>query len=362
MYCYHVYTTPGIEDLLAEEILSLVPAADSAAPLPHLPGCATVYTTSPLPPSHFGSLRMATEVVAVRALSTVETLEQDDAETLLAAVGDAVREMPLPELTGGATGPSFAARTVRRGSHAVRSPEVERYVGTVVSRRTGNPVNLAHPDVTIRVDLNGTTIVAGVLHSTRVLDQRFAWVYRPRVTLRTTVAAALVTLATRAGSVTRVLDPFCGSGTIPLECASRGMVTYASDIAPEAVALTRAHAAINGYEAAIMVRRADALELSRVWAGHGIETIICNPPYGIRLGKRMNFDAFYERFLSEAAAILPPGGRLVLMSARRRTQLNRVIQRTAAWTLDHVRMIETGGVFPGIFVLTRQDVDRTGVR
>jgi putative N6-adenine-specific DNA methylase/tRNA (guanine6-N2)-methyltransferase len=155
-----------------------------------------------------------------------------------------------------------------------------------------------------------------------------------------------------------LLDPFCGSGTIPIEAASwaetEGSPIYASDLAPEAVAGTRANAACNGLDRRIIPRRADATELGRYYRDRGVTTIVCNPPFGVRLGKRINFDQFYRSLLDGAAEILPGDGRLVLLSSRRRGRLNAVIADSPMWTLKGVHLIETGGVFPGIFVLERR--------
>jgi hypothetical protein len=56
--------------------------------------------------------------------------------------------------------------------------------------------------------------------------------------LKSSIASDLVEQYTSRGGV--VLDPFCGSGTIPLECAIRGRHVIAFDSNPYAILLTRA--------------------------------------------------------------------------------------------------------------------------
>jgi putative N6-adenine-specific DNA methylase/tRNA (guanine6-N2)-methyltransferase len=237
---------------------------------------------------------------------------------------------------------------------------VERRSGAVISRRTAAPVRLADPDTLIRVDLSNDHLTMGRLITRTPLDQRYRWMYRPRVTLSTVVAAAALRIAQSLRDTSTpavLLDPFCGSGTIPLEAAGAPGVwrrIHASDIAPEAVAGTRANLAANGAAAAVAVRRADATDLRRYYRDHGINTIVCNPPFGVRLGRRLNFGAFYGALLAGAAAITGPGSVLVLMSSRRRGRLNAVINRQTDWELMSVHLIETGGVFPGIFALRRR--------
>lgn len=56
--------------------------------------------------------------------------------------------------------------------------------------------------------------------------------------LKSTIAAELVESYSRPGDL--VADPFCGSGTVPLECAARGRRVVASDSSEYAVLLTKA--------------------------------------------------------------------------------------------------------------------------
>ena len=56
--------------------------------------------------------------------------------------------------------------------------------------------------------------------------------------IKTTIASHLVEEYTRPGQV--VVDPFCGSGVIPLEAAIRGRRVVAGDVNPYGVMLTRA--------------------------------------------------------------------------------------------------------------------------
>jgi len=335
-----------------------------------------------IPPETFARLRTAYEVIRVTDMMTVQELADPAEEIVLAAVRAAVTDAVLPEIPEGMT---FAARCLRDGRHAVQSPTIEREAGTIIGRRTGAAVNLTAPDVTIRVDISSTLLVLGEVVGAQALDRRFEWMYRPRITLSTVVAAAALYLADMpdpenpvihrvarrgglrgarnddsAGSPAgALLDPFCGSGTIAIEAASwsteREAPIYASDLAPEAVAGTRANAACNGFFRRIVPRRGDATQLARYYRNRGITAIVCNPPFGVRLGKRINFDQFYQALLSEAAEVLPPAGRLVLLSSRRRGRLNAVIARSAAWRISAVYLIETGGVFPGIFVLERKE-------
>jgi putative N6-adenine-specific DNA methylase/tRNA (guanine6-N2)-methyltransferase len=358
MYCYHVRTNPGLEPLLADEIVARIP--DSATILRPFgrAGWVECRRTSSQAAAQWRRLRLAYEVVEVRAAARDARLTADNPDVALQAVSEIAGRAPFPEITSDT---SIAARCLRTGSHSFHSPDAERAAGTAVVTRYRCPVNLRNPRMTVRADIHDDTLVAGLLLTPDPLDRRFTWVYRPRITLSTPAAAALLWTAEDAPPGA-LLDPFCGSGTIPLEAAAQMHHTgtmspapvYASDLSPEAVAGTRANLALNGLKNRVCVRTADATDLARRYTDRGVTRIVCNPPYGVRLGRRLDFSAFYSALLDGAAKVLPPDGLLVLMSSRRRGRLNAVVKRSEEWSIARVVLIETGGVYPGIFVLRRR--------
>ena len=158
--------------------------------------------------------------------------------------------------------------------------------------------------------------------------------YRPQsvpAPLRETLAAALVKLS-RPREEVLLHDPFCGSATIPIEAAmmmtntspglSRSFAAeafaflpesvwtaareeaaalrksdtsfeaYASDIAPDAVKNARLCAKNAGMAKYIRIYEADALSIA---TGGRRGTIVCNPPYGERLGTIKEAEALYRQ-------------------------------------------------------------------
>lgn len=157
--------------------------------------------------------------------------------------------------------------------------------------------------------------------------------YRPEVgvaPLRETTAAGLVLLS-YWNAERPFLDPFCGTGTIPIEAAliarnrapglnraflsetwpqidralwkqareeardlQRGTPAYplsASDIDPKAVSLAEKNARDAGVSGDIQFRTMDVLEL-KTTREYGV--IVCNPPYGERIGDAESAAAIYD--------------------------------------------------------------------
>jgi len=148
--------------------------------------------------------------------------------------------------------------------------------------------------------------------------------------LKETMACAMILIS--HWNRDRVLwDPFCGSGTIPIEAAligrniapglgrefdsenwgiinsdlwdqardeaydlmeeDRELRIHGSDIDEEAMSLARYHAKKAGVEDAIHLQRMPVSDISSRYK-YGV--IICNPPYGERLGEKEYIDKLYR--------------------------------------------------------------------
>lgn len=148
--------------------------------------------------------------------------------------------------------------------------------------------------------------------------------------LKETLAAAML-LISRWKPDRALIDPFCGSGTIPVEAAlianniapglrrgfsaeswpqipegswsrARGEAAdkisksaeiriHGSDISNEAIGLARYHAAQAGVAQDIHFQRMDVTDISSRFK-YGF--IICNPPYGERLGEMQEVENLYR--------------------------------------------------------------------
>jgi putative N6-adenine-specific DNA methylase/tRNA (guanine6-N2)-methyltransferase len=107
----------------------------------------------------------------------------------------------------------------------------------------------------------------------------------------------------------------------------------------------------------VSLRAQDARRLRRVHEPSSVDVVVCNPPYGKRLGHQSDFGNLYQRFLAECAIIMKPGGRLVLLVLKRGA-FNKAVEGQDAFTIRHVRLIETGRVYPAVFVLGKRTPTR----
>ena len=179
--------------------------------------------------------------------------------------------------------------------------------------------------------------------------------------LRETLAAGLVLLSRYRGR-DPLCDPFCGSGTIPIEAAliaknrapglgrtfsaqkwdwlDKGLwVTAAGeamdqefegeyeiwggDIDPVAVALARHNAALAEVDGMVSFETADARTFH--WGGLG-GRVVTNPPYGERILERREAEELYRAF-GRAWNKFPEGWKLYLLSSH--TEFERTFGKQA---------------------------------
>lgn len=112
------------------------------------------------------------------------------------------------------------------------------------------------------------------------------------------------------------LDPFCGSGAIPLARA-KGFpykTIYASDI--EKVFVDKVRNKANNLKSKVVVEQCNALKLRNI-SNNSIDKVVTDPPWGIYLGKELNLEQFYQDMLMELWRVLRPDGLLVVMVANK---------------------------------------------
>ena len=199
--------------------------------------------------------------------------------------------------------------------------------------------------------------------------------------LRETLAAALVLLSRYRGK-DPFCDPFCGSGTIPIEAAliaknrapglDRSFAAqrwstlpsglwldaaqeaqdkefhgaydiWGGDIDPAAVELARHNASLAGVEDSVRFEVADAGKFHRS-SEYG--QLVTNPPYGERLLEKKEAEALYRAF-GEAYRTLPPKWRVVVLSSH--TEFERCFGRKA----DKKRKLYNGMLKCDAFVFSR---------
>ncbi len=247
---------------------------------------------------------------------------------------------------------TFRVTTSRHGEHNFSSMQVQQCAGAALVERYGMGVDLENFDTEIRVDIRHDHCIVGLQLSRERLSKRSWRRYHPRASVRANIAYALLRFAGRSEG--RLLDPFCGSGTIPIEAAHTfpDLQISASDYSMEAISGARRNVRAAEVEQRVPLALHDMHDLIDLHPESSFDLIVTNPPYGIRVGQGMNFFAFYRGFLQSAAHLLRPGGRLVFL-AWKRGVVDKVLQQDGLFRRRHALVIEMGGIYLRIYVMDR---------
>ncbi|ADB33016.1 putative RNA methylase [Kribbella flavida DSM 17836] len=192
---------------------------------------------------------------------------------------------------------------------------------------------------------NGWEAEIGPFHWSRRFGRldRLPWSTKP-------VVAEVLTRLAKLRPGHRVLDPFCGTGTL-LAAASAAVgapvILLGSDLDPRAIALAGANLSRLAIPADLPVASAESLD----HAEHSVDRVIANLPFGKLVGSHAGNAKLYPAALREIARLLPRSGRAVLLTDDKRL-FEDAVARTRGLKIVRRRVLGDSGVTPTAYVLT----------
>lgn len=339
-------TNPGFEDLALDELRSRVAVGAVELRPDGLAGHLLVEVDTPWDALRPALLELRSVHRAVRRLARFPLDPTDPLGGIRAAIARLTPE--IAELD--AVERSFRVTSSRTGTHPFTSEDVQREAGAGVRSVRRHPVSMKAFDVELRCDVRDDVCCVGV--QLGGLSRGQAGPHHQRTSLRPNVAWCLLQLARPDRPPTALLDPFCGAGTILVEAGKRwpGVRLAGGDLHEEATAGARHNLAAAGVVADL--RTGDARALAGSWPEGGFDTVVCNPPFGLRLGRGLDLVPFYAAVLRSLAEVTTPDARLVMLVYRREA-FNRAIRSGTGWRVDAARIVELGGVYVGAFTLAK---------
>ena len=150
----------------------------------------------------------------------------------------------------------------------------------------------------------------------------------------------------------RVLDPFCGCGSLLFAREALGpcRVLVGVDKSGAAVESARVNARAGKSKASFVTK-----DILRFEGREGFDLILSNLPFGNRVGSHEDNTRLYDRFVRRLPDLLSPGGTAVLYTMEYKL-LKACLDRARGLTLRAQKRTEAGGLLPWIFVVDRDDV------
>jgi len=194
---------------------------------------------------------------------------------------------------------------------------------------TGQP-DLAAPSERFVFWLEADTMLFGRIQQETANDwkQRMAKPFNVSAGIGSRMAKACVNLVCSPGD--RMLDPCCGSGTIPIEAALIGVRAFAFDLSWRMAHGTAANARHYGLDIGVGIGDVRSL------AGR-FDAVVSNLPYGIAI---RHSSGFYDEAIANIARLAP---RCVLISNR---EVIDVAERNGLRVDDVIRQGESDGKLP----------------
>jgi 23S rRNA G2445 N2-methylase RlmL len=246
--------------------------------------------------------------------------------------------------------PSFRITAHRAGEHDYNSLQVAAAAGAGVVGRYGWDVDLEDYDYDVRVYVSEDTAVAGLRLSPEAMHQR-SRVEHAAASLNATVGNAMCRLTEPAEDQV-VLDPMCGAGTLLVERArlSGPELLVGGDLFIEPLQKARANVKSGGVDAHLAQWDARDIALD---AG-SIDVVVCNMPWGRRIGSHSVNRHLYPGFVRELARVLKPGGIAALLTQEKRL-ITRLIGRHDALKVVREYHLSLSGMHPAIYLVRRAE-------
>ncbi len=245
----------------------------------------------------------------------------------------------------------FRASTSRYGKHNFKSIDVSRVVGEIVHERYKAEVDLENYDVIVKTKIIGRyCIVSLVLKN--FLNRRDYFVFNHPAMIDAALAYSMVRLV-KPKKRNVLLDPMCGSGTIPIEAAIeyKNKIKIAGmDVSRMFIEGAKKNARAASVSDFIEFKVGDCRELDKYFSS--VDRIVSNPPYGIKFGNEGYLRSLYFKFLESTSKIMDFRSRIVIATIRA-GMFRNLLMKQRDFRIVEERIVSYGGFYPNLFIIER---------
>lgn len=170
-----------------------------------------------------------------------------------------------------------------------------------------------HSNFDIRIFIDQNECLISIRLTNQPLQNRSYKTLSKLGSLKPTIAASMVRLATNQKKDLTIVDNFCGSGTILCEASLLNHQIYGGDIDPNSVITTQSNLKNTGYKKISNIKTLNATKTP--WPNSYFDCAISNLPWDKQI-KVESITNLYIQCLKEFQRILKPTGKLCLLISK----------------------------------------------
>ena len=327
-----VTTVPGIEDIVVKEASEKLNLLESQLRFGGVGGRVSLR----IPKS---DIRRLFEMRSIEhIIQIIETFPVKETKIGLDEIYNGVFRLDVP------LGSTFRITCERIGSHDYTSIDVQRAAGQAIVDKYGRKVDLKNPETIVRVDVVHDLCIVGIQLTRNSLRIRYPRVFQHPSALNPIIAYAMLRYSeVQPGD--RILDAFCGGGTIVIEAAQvwKNIEAIGLDISPKSIEGARRNSEMAKVKTKIKFIVGDATRLEKFLPkGWKADKAISNLPFGIRSGRLRSLPRIYSGFLGSLRPFLNESSRVCLLTIHRR--LLKSISEKLGYNLLGSKQITHGGL------------------
>lgn len=334
-----VTTVPGLEDIVLEEAYEKVDLLEANLRFCNVGGRVSLK----IPESQIDRVFTFRSIEHIIKLVKVFEIESDRRGLEQIYIGVYNCDIPL--------GSTFRVTCERIGKHEFTSIDVQRAAGQAIVDKYGRKVNLKNPETIVRVDVAHNLCIVGVQKTRSSLKIRYPKVFQHYSALNPIIAYAMLKIAdVKPGD--RVLDAFCGSGTIVIEAAQvfKDLDLIGIDISPKSIEGAWRNSEAAGVKDRVKFIVGDSRRLEKILpTGCKIDKVISNLPFGIRSGRLKVIPKIYTDFLTSLRPFLKDNSKICLLTMHK--DLMEDIGTRLGYDVFESRLILHGGLRTWIILL-----------
>ncbi len=336
---FMVTTIPGLEDIVLKEAIEKIDILEAESKIGNIGGRVSIK----VPKSQINKIFTLRSIEHI--IQLIKTFKIKAHPNGLNQIYNEVYDCNIP------LNSTFRVTCERIGKHDFTSINVQRVAGQALVDKYRKKVDLKNPETIVRVDVIHDLCIIGIQITRKSLRIRYPKVFHHYSALNPIIAYAMLRLANvKPGD--KILDAFCGSGTIIIEAAQvwENLDLLGIDISPKSVEGAWKNSEAAGVKDKVKFLVGDSTKLKNFLPENWkFDKVISNLPFGIRSSRLKIIPKIYQDFLNSIKPFLKENSIICLLTIHKNLLEN--ISKELSYSILESRPIIHGGLQAWIILL-----------